>query len=225
MKPSLSSPPITSAYPVRFRTPWEPLAVQWGERVSAALLLVVMSPVLVVTAIAIYLLSGRSPIVADRRIGRNGHPFWMLKLRTMWPVGGFHPRQFQLMEHLATQISRGLKKNSDPRVTSKFAAFCRRHSMDELPQLWHVVRGTMSYVGPRPLTEGELKEHYGPDAQEILAKRPGLSGLWQVAGRSRLNYSQRKRLDLYLVRHSSLELYIAILRRTAIYVVSGKSAW
>jgi exopolysaccharide production protein ExoY len=225
MKPGLSSQYITSTYSVRFRTRSEPLAIMLGERVSAALLLILLLPALLAIAIAIYILSGRSPIVADLRIGTNGHPFWLLKLRTMWPAGGSRPRRFQWIERLATPAARTLKTAVDPRVTSPFAAFCRRHSIDELPQFWHVILGVMSYVGPRPLTAGELAEHYGLDAIEVLSRKPGLSGLWQVAGRSRLNYRQRKRLDLYLVRHSTTKLYFAILRRTATYVVKGKSAW
>jgi exopolysaccharide production protein ExoY len=223
----LTSRPIISDYHVRIRTDSPPyyFAILLGEQISAALFLALLSPALLIVAAVVYAISGRSPLVADRRVGKNGHSFPMLKLRTMWPAGGHRPRQFRWIEYLQEQPARELKTAGDPRVTSSFAAFCRRHSIDELPQLWHVINGTMSYVGPRPVTADELREHYGIDACEVLAHRPGLSGLWQVTGRSRLSYRQRKRLDLYLVRHLSLALYLGILRRTAACVVKGKSAW
>jgi exopolysaccharide production protein ExoY len=202
-----------------------PFVVQLAERMTAALMLALLLPVLLVIALTIYFLSGRAPLVADRRVGRHGRAFWMLKLRTMWPRDGFARQRFCWIEYLVGELPRALKTANDPRVSNAFAAFCRKHSIDELPQLWHVIQGGMSYVGPRPLTAGELEEHYGDDAFEVLSAKPGLSGLWQVAGRSHLTYRQRKRLDLRLVRHASLGLYVAILRRTLVGVVRGRSAW
>jgi exopolysaccharide production protein ExoY len=195
------------------------------ERASALLLLAILFPVLLILIALIFWMSGQPPLIADRRVGLKGRPFWMLKLRTMWPMGGAKTRAYRSIEYLGASGERTRKSSCDPRVTSKFAAFCRRHSIDESLQLWHVIRGEMSYVGPRPLTSGELARHYGKDAREVLSIRPGLSGLWQVTGRSRLSYSQRKRLDLRLVRNYSTQLYIAILRRTVWCVVKGESAW
>lgn len=117
------------------------------------------------------------------------------------------------------------KTARDPRVTHAFAALCRRFSIDELPQLWQVVRGEMALVGPRPLTRWELETHYGPAAEEILTRRPGISGLWQVSGRSRLSYPQRRRLDLFLIRKWSLPLYSRILMATVLCVLRGRNAW
>jgi exopolysaccharide production protein ExoY len=195
------------------------------ERVSAVILLMVLMPMLVGLGAFILVVSGRPPVIADRRIGRGGRPFWMLKLRTMWPAGSVRAREFHWIEYLTEPGERTRKSSCDPRVSSRFARYCRRHSVDELLQLWHVVRGEMSYVGPRPVTTSELARHYGGDASEVLSVRPGLSGLWQVTGRSRLSYSQRKRLDLHLVRNYSTRLYFAILRRTFWCVVKGESAW
>jgi exopolysaccharide production protein ExoY len=195
------------------------------ERISAALLLALLFPLLVAVALAIFLLSGRPPLVADLRIGQHGIPFWMLKCRTMWPTKGARSGWTGLVETLKTGPVRGLKSAADPRITSSFASFCRRYSIDELPQLWHVVQGRMSYVGPRPLTAGELDRYYGREAAEVLSWRPGLTGLWQVTGRSRLTYRQRKRMDLRLVRHCSLGLYIAIVWRTLRTLPKGASAW
>jgi lipopolysaccharide/colanic/teichoic acid biosynthesis glycosyltransferase len=118
-----------------------------------------------------------------------------------------------------------IKGAPDPRVTSRLAAFLRRYSIDELPQLLHVVTGRMSLVGPRPLTPSELQSYYGADSGEVLSIRPGLTGLWQVMGRNRLTYAQRRRLDLFFVRKYSIALYLRILLRTPRQVLSGRDAW
>ena len=199
--------------------------VRLAERISAPFLFIAFLPALILVAAAIYLLSGRAPLVAHRRLGLFGQPFWMLKFRSMWPAGVRPMPLTSFVEYLKEDATCEPKLVCDPRVTSRFAAFCRRYSIDELPQLWHVVRGTMSYVGPRPLTAREMEVHYGSDAPEILCHRPGISGLWQVLGRSRLTYRQRKRLDLLLVRRSSFSLYLAVLARTVPAVFMGKSAW
>jgi exopolysaccharide production protein ExoY len=195
------------------------------ERVSAIILLFALTPLLFGLVAFVFVLSGRPPVIADRRVGRGGRSFWMFKLRTMWPTDRVGPRTFRWVEYLTTLGERTRKSSRDPRVTSRFASYCRRHSIDEVLQLWHVARGEMSYVGPRPVTTAELAQHYGADADEVLSMRPGLSGLWQVTGRSRLSYSQRKRLDLHLVRNYSARLYFAILRRTFWCVLKGESAW
>jgi len=100
----------------------------------------------------------------------------------------------------------------------------RRTSLDELPQLLHVVRGEMSLVGPRPITDSEWKMHYRPHAAEVLDVKPGLSGLWQTQGRSRRTYEQRRDLDLALVRNRSLKLYFQILLWTLPEIWSGRNA-
>lgn len=117
------------------------------------------------------------------------------------------------------------KDQPDPRVTSRFAAFCRRHSIDELPQLALVAMGKLRFVGPRPLTQSELDEYYGVAQREVLAAIPGLSGLWQVMGRNRLTYAQRRRLDLFFVRRESAKLSAWILLRTVKELISPRAAW
>jgi lipopolysaccharide/colanic/teichoic acid biosynthesis glycosyltransferase len=117
-----------------------------------------------------------------------------------------------------------MKSEDDPRVTSRFASWCRRYSLDELPQLYHIARGEMSFVGPRPITAAELASHYGDDAPEVLSVRPGLTGLWQSLGRNRLTYATRRRLDVWFVRHASPGLYFRILARTIPRVLQGDNA-
>jgi len=195
------------------------------ERMFALGALAALSPVLLAAGVTIRCLSGEAPLVAHLRVGRKGRPLWMLKFRTMWGDrrrrNATRPR---LVERISDEAGPSLKSFSDPRVRSRFARFCRRFSIDELPQLLHVARGEMSLVGPRPLTAGELEEHYDGCADEVLEVKPGLSGLWQVMGRNRLSYEQRRAYDLLYVRNRSLRLYLTILARTPVEVFSGRNS-
>jgi exopolysaccharide production protein ExoY len=193
------------------------------EQLCALIAIILLSPVLVSVALVIFVLSRRAPLVAHRRLGRYGEPFWMLKFRTMW--NGDTARGSGLIEHLRDDHVPEIKIGGDPRVTSRFAVFCRSHSIDELPQLWHVMTGDMSLVGPRPVTPAEWDRYYGPSAREVLALKPGLSGLWQTRGRNRLTYGQRRRLDLFLARHYCLWLYVRIVANTIPRALSGRDAW
>jgi exopolysaccharide production protein ExoY len=195
------------------------------ERGASFLLLVLLSPLLALFAAIIAVLSRRSPLVAHLRTGQFGAPLWTLKFRTMWQRQAPVPAGGRLIEYIADESGIEYKGPGDPRVTSGFARFCRRYSIDELPQLINVVRGEMSLVAPRPLTEGELKEHYKFDTAVVLLVKPGITGLWQVSGRSRLTYQQRREMDLFLIRNRSLKLYLIILLRTIAVVLSGKDGW
>jgi exopolysaccharide production protein ExoY len=196
------------------------------ERVLAALALAGLAPVLLVIALIIFVLSRRGPLVRHQRAGWKGAPLAMLKLRTMWK----EERQsrmmgrFQWIEDVSGPVD-DVKSRRDARVTSRFAALCRRYSIDELPQLWHVARGEMSLVGPRPVTRGELEAYYGEWTDEVLSVRPGMTGLWQIMGRSHLTYERRRRLDLILVRKASAGFYLRILLRSLPVVVSGDGAY
>jgi exopolysaccharide production protein ExoY len=193
------------------------------ERIAAGTLLLAILPLLSIAAIVVVLLSGRSPLIAHRRVGQGGCPMWVYKLRTMWDGKG-QPRVC-LIERISKETLPVHKKERDSRVTSRFAAFCRRYSIDELPQLYHVARGEMCLIGPRPLTKPELDFYYGRTAAELLTRKPGISGLWQVNGRSRLTYNQRRRLDLFLVRKWSPGLYFRTLLATIPTVLTGRNAW
>jgi lipopolysaccharide/colanic/teichoic acid biosynthesis glycosyltransferase len=201
---------------------WRAIAI--AERIAAGIILVMVAPVLFIAGIVVAILSRRSPVVAHLRVGEYGRPIWILKLRTMW--GDRDGGGFTLVERLPIAADIPERKPSDdPRVTSRFARICRRYSIDELPQLWQVVNGEMALVAPRPLTRNELDLYYGEDARELLTRKPGISGLWQVSGRSRLTYSQRRRLDLFMIRRWSFRLYLRILVVTVPKVLAGKDAW
>jgi exopolysaccharide production protein ExoY len=207
------SPPHQSAW-LRFIYNVEPFIA------AAALLL--LAPVTATIAITIAILSRRSPLISHTRVGWLGAPLPMLKFRTMWTDSEPSCRSL-----VVEDVSGGVpasKNADDPRVTSRFAAFCRRFSLDELPQLYHVVRGEMSLVGPRPITLAELETWYGDCAVEVVSLRPGLTGLWQIMGRNHLTYEERKRLDLLLVREASPSLYFSILLRSIPKVLTGSGA-
>jgi lipopolysaccharide/colanic/teichoic acid biosynthesis glycosyltransferase len=200
---------------------WQVLAV--CERLAAVVLLALALPVMAAAGLTLWLLSGRSPLIAHRRVGWQGGTLWMLKLRTMWGPGEAAPAGW--IEAIDDDRGPELKSARDPRVRNGFARFCRQHSIDELPQLWHVAAGEMSLVGPRPMTARELQRHYGTDAEEILRVKPGLAGLWQISGRNRLTYAERRQLDLRMVRERSVGMYVGILVRTVPEVLSSENSW
>ncbi len=194
------------------------------ERIAALCVLVAIAPFMLIVAISTAVLSRTSPLIAHRRLGLGGSPLWVLKFRTMWRRGSRPAARFALVEYIVDESGPRQKSVRDRRISSRFARFCRRHSIDELPQLLHVVRGEMSLVGPRPITVSEWHQHYRPHAAEVLDVKPGLSGLWQIGGRSRLSYAERRELDLELVRNRSLKLYFQILLWTLPEIWNGRNA-
>ena len=198
-------------------------AVSFAERFFAGLLLLLFLPLLAVVLVAVALASGKSPLIAHRRVGQFGADFWMLKIRTMWDGAG-RSAGGGWIEYLPETRVPAEKCAHDPRVTSRMAAFFRRFSIDELPQLAHVLSGRMRLVGPRPVTRQEWDQYYGPAAAEVLFVPPGMTGLWQVLGRNKLTYAQRRRLDLFYSRRQSLLLDLLLLWRTPSRVLSGRDA-
>jgi lipopolysaccharide/colanic/teichoic acid biosynthesis glycosyltransferase len=164
-------------------------------------------------------LTSRGPaLFRQTRVGRGGREFAIWKFRSM--VTGA-----ELMPAPKVNDSDGLlfKLRADPRVTP-VGRFLRRWSLDELPQLWNVVRGDMSLVGPRPPVPGEVAG-YGDDVRRRLLVKPGLTGLWQVSGRSDLPWEDYVRLDLYYVENWSVSLDLLIMGRTLLAVVRGHGAY
>ena len=202
-------------------------AIAVCEQGCSGVLLLLLLPFLMFITLVTAILSRRTPLIAHKRVGQSGRPIWVLKFRTMWGHSSPTSSSLRLVERLSSDcsIATNTKPRNDPRVTSRFAALCRRYSIDELPQLWHVFRGEMSLVGPRPLTTAEIETYYRSAQHELLTIKPGISGLWQISGRSRLSYLQRRRLDLFLVRKWSLALYVRILVATVPTVLAGKDAW
>ncbi|HTC35873.1 MAG TPA: sugar transferase [Bryobacteraceae bacterium] len=195
------------------------------ERVAGAALLALASPVIAASALTLSVLSKRSPLIAHLRVARDGEAFWMLKLRTMWPEPQSRSEANGWIERIVADPVDDDKDPSDARVSSRFAAFCRRHSIDELPQLWHVACGEMSLVGPRPLTQAEINRYYAASSVELLSVKPGLTGLWQIRGRSAVRFPRRAAMDLELVRSLTRKMYWKILARTIPAIIKGNGAW
>lgn len=217
--------PIHGALVARTDTPRRAWLAEAAERTAGFVLLGMASPVIASAALVLAALSGRSPFVAHLRVGQGGRQFWMWKLRTMWSPDEPAPAKREWVEYVVADPTEGAKISADPRIASKFAAWCRRHSIDELPQLWHVLTGEMSLVGPRPLTRSEVDRHYGEHASELLSVKPGLTGLWQVCGRSAIEFPRRAAMDLRLVRTLEPRLYFHVLLRTIPAVIRGSGAW
>ncbi len=182
------------------------------------------SPVVVMAGLAIRF-SSKGPILyRQARIGRGNRPFTALKFRTMW-INADETLYDCLGEDpdLRQQWESVSKLKNDPRVTP-VGRFLRRFSLDELPQLWNVLIGDMSLIGPRPIVAAEI-EKYGRDYAIYARVRPGLTGLWQVSGRNDTTYQQRVDYDCYYVRNWSLWLDAKIFIRTFRAVISGVGAY
>src|SRR5262249_19304201 len=132
------------------------------ERITSVVLFTLAGPVVLLSAAAISAFSRQTPLIAHRRLGWRGSTLWMLKLRTMWNGADCQRRRRTSgwVEYIEDTDGPELKQHGDPRVSNWFARFCRRHSLDELPQLWHVIRGEMALVGPRPVTDVEMRRYY-----------------------------------------------------------------
>lgn len=200
------------------RAGWPGLVKSAWERTAAALALLAMAPVLLMLAVAIRLDSPGPVIFRQTRIGRDGTTFTMLKLRTM------RCDAETLRTELSSEYDQVLfKVRSDPRVT-RCGRWLRRYSFDELPQLVNVVLGQMSLVGPRPALPSEVAQ-YDADTRRRLAVRPGLTGLWQVSGRSDLSWEDTVRIDLDYVDNWSLRNDLVIVMRTFRAVLGHRGAY
>lgn len=186
---------------------------------GALVLLTMLMPFLIVVACLVRA-SGKQIIFGHERIGVEGKPFKCLKFRTM--VVNAQEVLHELLENdpiARAEWEKDFKLKNDPRITA-IGAFLRKTSLDELPQLFNVLKGEMSLVGPRPVIDEEIKR-YGPGADYYFAVRPGMTGLWQVSGRNDVDYDERISMDVEYVRNWSFNSDILILLRT-IGVVFGK---
>lgn len=187
----------------------------------------------ITVAFPIYLLlfilvkfSSKGPAVySHERIGRGGKPFRCYKFRSMYPDADARLDEIlkSCPEKRAEWESTHKLKN-DPRIT-KIGAFLRKTSLDELPQFWNVLKGDLSVVGPRPVVKNEILNHFGPKAGKILSIRPGLTGIWQVSGRSNTCYRERIRLDEHYVDNYSFVGDIKLIFKTVPQMIFSKGAY
>ncbi|MDO9706821.1 sugar transferase [Paracraurococcus lichenis] len=225
--PALAAPgsalPRHGRAPVRTAAP-QPALKRAMDILGAALLLLVTAPLFALLALLIRA-DGGPVLYAHERVGRGGRRFGCLKFRSM-----VVDSQARLAALLAAdpearaewEATRKLK--DDPRVT-RIGRFLRATSLDELPQVLNVLRGEMSLVGPRPVVAAELEEHYGKAAEHYLSVRPGITGLWQISGRSDTTYATRVALDIDYASNPSLLADLRILLRTPLAVLSRRGAY
>lgn len=188
-------------------------------------ILVLLAPLFLIIIALIRFTSQGKAIYYQTRIGRGGVPFRCYKFRTMR-----HNADQILQQILANDAEKrkewatSHKLKNDPRVTP-VGAFLRKSSLDELPQFWNVLKGDLSVVGPRPVVQEEILKHFGPKAQKIFSVRPGITGLWQVSGRSDTTYPQRIALDEYYVDHRNFLEDLKILALTIPSMFYKKGAY
>jgi lipopolysaccharide/colanic/teichoic acid biosynthesis glycosyltransferase len=202
---------------------------QWLKRfvdvIGSAVLLIVLSPLLAVLAVLIRVTSPGPILYKSLRVGRGGRYFKFWKFRSMY-ADGLERRDLVTVNEKCGHL---FKIRNDPRVTP-LGRVMRRFSLDELPQLGNVLLGEMSLVGPRPLPSEDLNpdglsEHHAVWADQRVRVLPGITGLWQIRGRSELSFEQMMELDLHYLRNWSLALDIQILLETPLAALGGRGAY
>ncbi len=222
-----TAPPIRRIEPLEFPV----VASMRARRIKRAMdvvlglmLLMLSAPLFLLIGLAILIESGAPVFFRQERVGRGNRRFRIFKFRTM-----VRNADEVLEQHLANDPDAWLewetthKLRRDPRVT-RVGRLLRRTSLDELPQLWNVLRGEMSLAGPRPITDAEIRR-YGAAFPFYTLTRPGLTGLWQVSGRNDTTYRRRVELDVQYVRRWSPWLDLQLLLRTVRVVLIGKGAY
>jgi len=202
------------------------------DLVCSVVLLILFSPIIIIVALAIKLES-KGPVLADtpKRVGKDGKLFYPYKFRSMivkaYYLLKIDPKFRRAYEE--QQMGGNYKIKNDPRIT-RVGKFIRKHSIDEIPQLINVLRGEMSLVGPRPYYPEELErqqKRYPKTKElvkEVLSVKPGITGYWQVSGRSELNFDKRIRIDAEYARRRSILFDIWIILKTPWAMISGKGA-
>jgi exopolysaccharide production protein ExoY len=194
------------------------------DAMIASMGLFVLSPMIAMLALVLLLFQGRPIFIAHRRIGRDGVMFPCFKFRTMVKNADHLLREhLEANPQLRAEWEATRKLRDDPRITA-FGALLRKSSLDEVPQLFNILRGEMSIVGPRPIVASEA-ELYGVHFAEYIRVRPGLTGLWQVSGRSDTTYSERVQLDVDYVRHQSLRSDVEIMLKTVPAVLRTRGSY
>ena len=225
----LAEPPISLAL-ARFHQN-EPLVSPLGNRTfgylavkrlldiaGAALLIVLFSPIMLTTLLLLTITTKGRPLFFQQRVGHCGRRFWMIKFRTMRLDAD------KLQQGVVNEKDGPIFKNRrDPRIT-RIGRFLRSSSIDEMPQLFNVLLGSMSLVGPRPPVAKEVTQ-YAPWQRRRLAVQPGLTCLWQISGRSEIHFEQWVRMDIWYLENQCLWTDMKLLARTPASVLSGRGAY
>ncbi|MGB9856557.1 MAG: sugar transferase [Dictyoglomaceae bacterium] len=199
---------------------WQGYIKEIIDIIFATFGLIFFLPLIIIISLLIKLDSEGPVIFKHKRVGRYGKDIYIWKFRTMYKDAD---KILESNPQLKLEFEKNFKLKEDPRVT-RVGKFLRKWSLDEIPQLFNILKGEMSIVGPRPVVRKELLK-YGPFAEEILRVKPGLTGLWQVSGRSDVDYARRIQLDLYYIQNWSLALDLKIILKTIPSVILGKGAY
>ena len=184
----------------------------------------IVVPVMAILALLVVIDSPGGAFYRHTRLGRNGRRISVLKFRSMYSNSAeMLARLLETDPDAKAEWERNYKLKNDPRIP-RMGAFLRRTSLDELPQIWNVIRGEMSLIGPRPIIDGEV-EKYGHHYKLFSSVKPGMSGLWQISGRSETDYDERVALDIFYIQSWSLWLDVYILFKTFVTVFRGKGAY
>jgi exopolysaccharide production protein ExoY len=194
------------------------------DLVGALVGIILLSPFILIVAILIKVQDPRGPLFfKQQRIGLNGKIFYIYKFRSMVVDAEKKLKENHELYQKYLENNFKLDQDEDPRIT-RFGAFIRKTSLDELPQFINVLKGEMSLVGPRPVVIDELNR-YEDRKSDFLSVKPGITGYWQVCGRSDVGYPERVEIELYYVYHKCLLLDIKILFKTVIQVLARKGAY
>ena len=193
--------------------------------IFAFLLIILLIPLFLIIGILIKISSKGSIIYIQKRIGKNNTSFSCYKFRTMHPQSKYLLKKILVKnKDFKNQFSETRKIVNDPRIT-RFGKFLRFSSLDELPQIFNVLKGDMSFIGPRPIVKSEIKK-YGKEFGKVFSIKPGISGLWQVSGRNNLSYDKRVELDINYSENINFLLDIKIFIKTIVVILFpfGKGA-
>jgi len=189
--------------------------------IGAIIGLAILSPIMVLVALLIKIEDPRAPVIFKQiRVGKNGRHFVMYKFRSMVMNAEELLKELKKFNEASGPI---FKMKDDPRVT-RVGKFIRRTSIDELPQLWNVLKGDMSLVGPRPPLPREVEEYNDYQKKRLMVK-PGCTGLWQVSGRGNFDFDEMVALDLQYIREQSLWLDLKIILKTVLLLLGDKNAY
>ena len=183
----------------------------------ALFLIIFLIPLFLIIGIIIKINSKGNFIYSQKRIGKNNRTFYCYKFRTMSPQSKYLLKKIIITNpNLKNEFENTRKMIEDPRITP-IGKFLRFSSLDELPQIFNVLIGDMSFIGPRPIVKSEIKK-YGKDFKKAFSIKPGISGLWQVSGRNKLSYSKRVELDIFYAANINLLLDFKIFLKTIIVI-------
>ena len=186
--------------------------------IFSIILIIVLIPLFLIIGLLIKLNSKGSVIYIQRRIGKNNTSFSCYKFRTMKTQSKYILKEILIQNpDLKNEFKKTRKLINDPRITH-IGKFLRLTSLDELPQIFNVFKGDMSFIGPRPIVKSEIKK-YGKNFKKAFSIKPGISGMWQVSGRNKLSYRQRVKLDVFYAKNINFLLDFKIFMKTLIVIL------